>query len=287
MLEAKTPLAAVQLSAGRNKLSSFVFSALRAGADDFAEGLQNWRIWHLMGTSELRRRYSRSTLGQFWLTLSTAVTVVTLGLVWSLLWNMSVAELLPYFAVSYICWTFLTAFLTEASGVFVGTSNYFINQRMSFSTVIYALTYRNLITLTHNSVIIIFVLVFFKIQISWHLIESIAGLIMATITGCAIAYLIGMVCLRYRDLVQLVTSVTQIIFFVTPVLWKESLLPPEKRWIVDYNPFAIFLALIRDPILGQSVSRDRWFAAFAIMLAMVALSFFVVGRLRRRIIFWI
>ena len=61
-----------------------VLNPIAAGACDIAEGLRNWRIWHLMGTSELRRRYARSRLGQFWLTLSTAITVVTLGAVWSL-----------------------------------------------------------------------------------------------------------------------------------------------------------------------------------------------------------
>lgn len=261
--------------------------ALRSGAGDIIEGVVNWRIWHLIGTSELRRRYSRSTLGQFWLTLSTAVTVVTLGMVWSLLWKMSIAELLPFFAISFVVWNFMSAFLSEATTVFVGSSMFFMNQRMTFSTVILALTYRNLITLAHNSVIVILVLVFFAIPLTWSSLLAVPGLVLTTLTGFFVAYLVAMASLRYRDLVQLVGNVVQILFFITPVMWKEALLPVDQRWIVDYNPFAIFLSIVRDPILGAPIPVDRWWTASAITIAAGLIAIYVVGRLRRRIIYWI
>ena len=257
------------------------------GLADIAEGLRNWRIWHLMGTSELRRRYSRSRLGQFWLTLSTAITVVTLGLVWSQLWKMAISDMMPFFAISYVVWMFFTAFLTEASTAFMGNSHYFTNQRMTFSTVIYALCYRNLITLAHNLVIVVAVLLFFAVPVSQTALLSVLGLVLAMVTGFAMSYLIAMVCLRYRDLVQLVSNMTQVIFFITPVLWQENTLPPDKRWFVDFNPFAVFLSIIRDPLLGIPVAPARWVAAVMLAIGSVLLALAMIGRFRRRIIYWI
>lgn len=261
--------------------------AIRDGLSDLLEGLRNWRIWHLMGTSELRRRYARSRLGQFWLTLSMAVTVVTLGLVWSQLWKMPIEELLPFFAVSFVTWTYLSAFINDGSGVFAANSLYFTNQRMSFSTVIYAMAYRNLMTLAHNAVIIGGVMVYFRVPVTFEALWAVPGLALVTITGIAMAYLIGMVCLRYRDLVQLVGNGMQILFFITPVMWKETLLPPEKQWLVDFNPFAVFLSIMRDPLLGTPVSTGRWIAAIVMTIASVLLALFLIGRYRRRIIYWI
>lgn len=257
------------------------------GAADIAEGLRNWRIWHLLGTSELRRRYARSRLGQFWMTLSTAITVVTLGLVWALLWKLPVSELLPHVAAGFVAWAFITAFINDASNVFIGGSIYFLNQRMSFSTVVFSLAYRNLIVLAHNAVIVMLTMLYFAVPLTAEALLVIPGLILTTLAGFAIAYLIGMVCLRYRDLVQLVGNITQIIFFVTPVLWKESLLPPDKHWIVDYNPFAVFLSIIRDPILGTPVPAGRWLSAGGITISAILLALYVVGRMRHRIIYWI
>ena len=64
-----------------------VASAANAGLEELVDGLHHWRVWHLLGLNDLRHRYARSTFGQFWLTLSTAVMIGVMAIVWSLLWN--------------------------------------------------------------------------------------------------------------------------------------------------------------------------------------------------------
>ena len=79
----------------------------KLGQADLLRGLVNWRLCHLIGLSEIRRRYARSTLGQFWLTISTAIMVVALGIVWSTLWKLPIASFMPYIAISLIVWTMI------------------------------------------------------------------------------------------------------------------------------------------------------------------------------------
>src|SRR5215470_14923416 len=88
------------------------------GIADLLKGIDNWRLSHLMGLGEIRRRYARSRIGQFWLTISTGIMVASLGLVWSTLWNMPVEDLLPFVAISLIVWTMITGTLGEAATVF-------------------------------------------------------------------------------------------------------------------------------------------------------------------------
>ena len=59
----------------RERHPARVWALAEAGWRDIHEGIENWRIWHLMGSAELRRRYARSRLGQFWLTLSTGILI--------------------------------------------------------------------------------------------------------------------------------------------------------------------------------------------------------------------
>src|SRR5215471_1377167 len=101
------------------------------GIDDLMSGISNWRVSHLMGLGEIRRRYARSRIGQFWLTISTGIVVTTLGLVWSTLWKMPIADLLPFVAISLIVWTLITGTLAEAATVFVSAGPMFLNQGMS------------------------------------------------------------------------------------------------------------------------------------------------------------
>jgi len=125
------------------------------GIADVLRGADNWRLSHLMGLGEIRRRYARSKIGQFWLTISTGIMVAALGLVWSTLWHVPAADLVPYVAISLIVWTMITGTLGEAATLFPSNGSIFLNQGMSFSTAIYALVYRHLLIFLHNVPIIV------------------------------------------------------------------------------------------------------------------------------------
>src|SRR5215471_14346560 len=135
------------------------------GMADLMSGIDNWRLSHLMGLGEIRRRYARSRIGQFWLTISTGIMVASLGLVWSTLWKTPIADLMPFIAISLTVWTLISGTLGEATTAFVSTGPIFLNQGMSFSTAIYALVYRHLIIFLHNLPIIAITVLLFPVPV--------------------------------------------------------------------------------------------------------------------------
>lgn len=72
------------------------------GLVDIRQGLVSWRIWLMLAWNDVRRRYRRSGLGQFWLTLSMATMVGGLGFVYSNLFRVDVTKYLPYIAVTFV-----------------------------------------------------------------------------------------------------------------------------------------------------------------------------------------
>jgi ABC-type polysaccharide/polyol phosphate export permease len=258
-----------------------------AGVSEMADGLRSWRIWHLLGTADLRRRHARSRGGQLWLTLSTAIMILALGLVWSLLWRIPVNGILPYIGVAIIFWGLITGILNEATTAFTSISNLFVNQRTSLSVAIFALCYRNLIMLAYNLVIIVALFAWFGIWPTWQFFLVIPGLILTLVFLLSAAYVLAIVGTRFRDTVPLTMSITQVAYFITPVLWKPDFLPEDYRWINLVNPFSVFLSILRDPILGNPLSPATWGVAFAytVVAALLALPF--VGYYRKRVIYWI
>jgi ABC-type polysaccharide/polyol phosphate export permease len=275
------------LKHARRSYPNSVLSLSEAGLRDIIEGIKNWRIWHLMGSAELRRRYARSRLGQFWLTLSTGILIGSLGLVWSVLWKMPVSEMMPYFAVSMVIWTMLTSFLGDATSVFTNGGRYFLNEHMSFSTAIDALLYQNVLIFLHNLVIVVLVFLGFRRSIGPEALLAIPGFCLAVVTGMWLCYVVAIVCTRYRDLGQVVTSLLQIAFFVTPVLWKVEFVPEPYRNLIALNPFVIYLSIIRDPLLGEPVPLATWAIAAAITVGGFLLSLPFIGRYRRRVVYWL
>jgi homopolymeric O-antigen transport system permease protein len=265
---------------------SSVLSATRAGFEELMGGVYNWRVWHLLGMSELRNRYARSRFGQGWVVLSTGAMIGALASVWSLLWKQSLFELMPFIGISIIMWNFLSQILSECPSIFVMHSNYYRNQRMNFSVSIYSVIYKNTIILTHNLVIVIGLIVVFGLSINWWLLQIIPAFVLSYITMAWLGYLIAMICVRYRDVIQLITTWLTVLFFITPVMWKPDFLPHRYQFIVDWNPLAQFLELLRAPFLGQPLSAHTWVMTIAIALGGGILSLPVIGRYQRRVIFW-
>ncbi len=258
-----------------------------AGSAELADGIRSWRIWHLLGTADLRRRHSRSKFGQFWITLSTGVTIFALGLVWSLLWKMPVSGIMPYITVAMIFWGFLSGTLIESTTALTSIGNLFLNQKTSFSVAIFMLIYRNLITTGYNFIIIAVVFVCFQVPPSWNLFLVIPGLLLTILFLLPTCYALALITTRFRDAAPLTQSVTQIGYFITPVLWRPEFIPHNYQWINAVNPFSVFLALLRDPILGMETSATGWMMAIVYTAVVWLIGLPFIGAYHKRAIYWI
>lgn len=262
-------------------------SIFAAGWAECAAGLANWRIAHLDGTVVLRRRYERSRLGQFWLTLSTGASIAALGAVWTLLWKQPAAEIFPYIAVSLIFWNFLAGLINEGTQVFVSHAHTLVNQGLAVSTYVYALVYRSVLVLLHDAVIIVAVLLIFGIAPgagAWLFIPAFALTLVSAF--CAV-YLTGMLCTRYRDMILFTATAMQLLFYITPVLWRHDFLPARFVVLVNANPFAAYLTILRDPLLGREVPGKIWMIAALIAACLLLATLLAAGKVRRRLVYWI
>jgi ABC-type polysaccharide/polyol phosphate export permease len=277
---------AIETGMGEAVVDSTLKGMTAAGLEEIIGGIRHWRVWHLLGVRELRHRYARSKLGQLWLTFSTAAMIAVISGVWSLLWNQSLPAIVPFFGVSVIMWTYLSQVLLECTAVFVNHGNLYRNQKMNFSVSIYSVIYRQTLMLAHSVIIIMALVIGFGVPVNWNLLQLIPGLLLTWIAMLWLGYIVAMACVRYRDIIQVITTWLMVLFFITPVMWKPDFLPAKYRFIVDINPWAQFLELLRNPLLGEPVSGYTWAFTCAIALGGGLLALPLIGRYQRRIIFW-
>jgi len=240
-----------------------------------------------MGLNEIRRRYARSSIGQFWVTISTAIMVAALGMVWSTLWRVSLGELLPFISISLILWGLISGAIADAPTAFAQSAPMYLNQGMSFSTAIYALVYRNLLIFAHNAPIIVVVMILFSIKPGFASLLALPGIVILLTALVWLSYVIAIACVRFRDLVQVVQSGLLLAFFITPVMWKPDQIPPDKHYLLSLNPFASLLSVVREPLLGQIPNLQVWLIAIAFAVGGFALALPLIGFCKRRIIYWI
>src|SRR5258708_2503583 len=85
---------------------------------DIRDGLRLWPIWMMLAYQDIKLRYRRSVLGPLWLTISMAITVYTMGFIYSSIFNTDIASYFPYLAAGMLSWTMVSSIVTELTDGF-------------------------------------------------------------------------------------------------------------------------------------------------------------------------
>lgn len=255
---------------------------------DLYRGLTRWNLWGRLGFLEVKRRYRRTIIGPFWSAISLGIFVGAMGTVGIGLWQQEAGTYLPYLATGMLVWLMISTIVTESCNLFIGGNQLFRQARFDYSILAYALVWRNLIVFLHNVIIYIVILLLFAPQLLQpHIFLVVPGLFFLLLNGVWLALLLGMLCLRFRDVQQLVMSIIQISMLITPIFWPDTMLEGDKRLIfVELNPLFHFINLIRAPLIGLVPSYLNYLVAFAITIVGWAATYFIFSRFRKRIAFW-
>jgi ABC-2 type transport system permease protein/lipopolysaccharide transport system permease protein len=215
-----------------------------------------------------------------------AVMVVALGFLYAKLFQVPIHEFIPFLCIGLLVWGYVSSFLLEGGTLFVASETYIKQIRLPFSAYAYRSAWSKAIIFAHNFLIYFGVIAYFRIWPGSVALLAIPGFLLITLNGWMLSIILGMASARFRDIPQLVASLVQIVFFVTPIIWKPELLK-DQMYLADWNPFHAFIEIVRAPLLGQVPPTFTYVLALAVTLvnAMVLALFF--GRYRSRIPYWI
>jgi ABC-type polysaccharide/polyol phosphate export permease len=186
-----------------------------------------------------------------------------------------------------VVWGLLSGIVMDSCTVFIGAEGYLRQVPMPKSVFVHRMLVRNVVTFLHNIIILPPLFIIFGVPIGWSLAVALAGVALVLLNGVWIGLFLGTLCARFRDMPQTMASVVQIAYFVTPVMWPRSRLPPKWLALSDLNPFQSFMNLVRDPLLGQMPPPLSWVVAGAVtVIGFIAAAVFF-SRFRARIVYWL
>ncbi len=261
---------------------------LRLAIGDLRAAWAYRRLAVTLAWIDIRLRYRGSLLGPFWLTLSTALMVGSMGAIYATLFHMTLRTYLPFLALSLVLWNFISVLIGEACMTFTAAEATIRAQRLPYALHALRVVLRNLFVLAHNVVVIAAVYLIFRTWPGATGLLVLPGLLLWAIDALAIALLLGGLCARFRDIPPIVGSLMQMAFFVTPVIWQPRLLGKANLlWLLPFNPFYSLLEVVRGPLLGTAPSEALWLSAVLFTLLLVVLAFWLFTRARARIAFWL
>jgi ABC-2 type transport system permease protein/lipopolysaccharide transport system permease protein len=244
------------------------------------------QLWIYHGWEDIKQRYRRSVLGPFWITLSTATTILAVGILYAKIFRIDVATYLPYFAIGLMVWTYITSLVVEGCMIFIADGPYIRQVPVPLLTYVFKAAWRSLIIFAHNFIIFLFIAMFFEIWSGWGYLYSIVGLAFITFNGIWSSLFLAVLSARYRDIPQVVQNVMGVAFFLTPILWNADA-QPERIGFVEFNPFYHFIQIVRAPLLGTQPTLLNWLVVIGVSIAGSLFAFLFFARYRRRIAYWV
>ena len=258
------------------------------GFEDVKEGISDIQLPLLLAKSEIKRRYRRSTLGPFWITISTAVTITTIGFIFGKIFKSPLSEFLPFIAAGLILWNFISSTISDSCDVFVQSEASIKQLPLPLFTYVEQLVIRNFYIFLHN--IVIFPVVCFVTgrALGLNCFLSIPGIILVLLNLSWVSLALGIVCTRYRDLAQIVKSILQILFYVTPIIWMPNQVSARVASIfIELNPIYHILSNVRAPLMNNQPSMLNWIVSILVAVLGWAVTIILFNHYKKRIAYWL
>lgn len=263
-------------------------SIINPAVTDIVAAVRRFNLVGMLGWQDVLQRYRRSALGPFWLTISMGVMIGTIGVVFGQLFKTPMVEFLPFLAIGIILWNFILPVITEGCVGFVSSEGIIKQLPIPLFVHVLRIVWRNVLIFGHNLVIFPVVLLIAGKPLNWFALVSIPGFVLLLINLVWIVLILSVFCTRYRDMPQMVSSILQVFFYLTPIMWMPSLLPERASvLLLDLNPFYHLLEIVRTPLLGQAPSDLNWIVSLSMAGIgwIIALAFY--GRYKCRIAYWL
>jgi len=258
----------------------------RLAIQDMIEGACSWRMWGLLGWLDIRQRYRRSKIGPLWITISMGAMIAGIGYFYPTLLHASIPRYLPFLSLGFIVWALLSGIVNDDCLAFIGAESIIKQIKLPLTLHVLRVVWRNLILFAHNMIIYVLVATYFGVWPGWSLLLLIPGLVLVCLNGVSMGLLLGSVSARFRDVPQIVVSILQVFFFLTPIFWQPETLS-RQSWLLDLNPFYYFLEVVRGPLLGEPLSAQIWLVAIVLTVCGWLAAFLMYSQVRRRIAYWL
>ncbi|MBB3258017.1 lipopolysaccharide transport system permease protein [Paraburkholderia bannensis] len=253
---------------------------------DLKQSIASYRLWTLLGWLEIRQRYARSRVGPFWLTISMGVMIGSIGVVYGSLFGQKMSDYLPFLAISLVMWTMFAQTVQEGSIAYINSATYIRQAATPKLIYVFQVVWRNLVILAHNFIIVLILLAIYGVK-DWAVLPIfVPALLLYLANALWVAMLAGLLSARFRDLPQIISALIQIAFYVTPIIYRPDSLK-RFAFIVQLNPLAHLIELVRAPLIGQMPSATTWGVAIGLAVVGWTFALAMTGRYLKRIPYWV
>jgi lipopolysaccharide transport system permease protein len=205
---------------------------------------------------DIKVRYKQTVLGASWAIIQPLFTMVVFSLFFGQLGKMP-SDGIPYPIFSFaalVPWTFFANGLNQSSNSLVGSSNLITKVYFPRLIVPLAAVLSGVVDFAVSFAVLLVMMFFFGIVPTLNFLWLPLLLLLAFIASLGIGLWFSALNVEFRDVRYLITFVTQLWLFATPIAYPSSMLPQPWRTLYGLNPMAGVVEGFRWALLGTNTA---------------------------------
>jgi len=220
----------------------------------FKELYRNRNLIIDLAKNDFKTKYAGSYLGIIWAFVQPIVTVAVYSFVFQVGFRSGSVEGCPYvlwLVAGMVPWFFF-------SDALIGATNTMLEYSYLVKKVVFKISILPIVKILSAMVVhVFFVAITFILFALFGYYPDIYCVQVIYYTFClavfvfALSYITCSIIIFFRDLGQIISIVLQIGMWMTPIMWQETMLAENFRWILKLNPIYYIVAGYRNALIDK------------------------------------
>lgn len=205
----------------------------------FGNIMQHRRVIHALALRELKSRYAGTLAGTFWMIFHPIAIITVFYFVFAVGFKAKAPGSAPFilwFVTGLIVWFYFNDTLLAITGAVM--SNAHLVKKTIFPTEVLPLVQIGAGLITHLVFlgVVIAILVFYQVPFEPGRLLVVYFMLCTTALLLGMGWLLAALQVFYRDISQAMTIIMNLLFWMTPIVWTQDLLPAAYRNLLALNP---------------------------------------------------
>jgi ABC-type polysaccharide/polyol phosphate export permease len=230
----------------------FFLQYVKEGIDFFYQLYLNRNTLRILTWRNFEKQYIRNFFGFVWALLDPLAFVVILYVVMGARYsdkNPNAVPFVVYLLTGYIAFDFFSSTLVSVTNSIMEHS--FLIKKVSFKVAILPLVAicSNLIIHFIVLLICLTIMMFHHIYPNWYWFQTFYYLMALSIFLVSVGWLTSSIYLFFPDIRNIISIITRIMFFLTPLFWSMQGILPRDQVLLKLNPLYYIVNGYRDSLL--------------------------------------
>ena len=219
------------------------------------------QVGHLT-ISNMKSRYRKTFAGFIWVVINPLVLYGAQSLAFRKFLGLDVPNFFTYLLSGLLPWVFITQTAEMAAPLILSQGNLLKAMKVHPMVLLLAQILDNFVNFIFAFIILLIPIWLTERNQSMGLLFLPVGLCILILGVVGMSWFVSVANIFYRDISYVLRFLMSVMFFLTPIFYPASYVPPEYQWMIHINPFYGLILPVRTTMYNFNFEEMLW--AFAI-----------------------